>query len=570
MPRELAGCTTGSGMHDRAMRFWLVLLIFGPFCAALADEAPPPAPPKDKNLAALEIVAKPLAAADADLEKLRLELEQAATEEAKLDIQTRIDSEKERLRQLRGNFRDILGGAEAAEYEGITQKDTTLQEQVGDLLQPILSELRNATSRPRELEALRKSLAVWQDRLRKSDAIVARIDGLLEKTKVPMLVEELQAARRLWNGRQGEASGQIGVIQSQIEERVSQEKPVWDTLSDLFSRFFASRGMNLLIAILIGAVGFFIVRRGYMLLRRYSPVHRGAKGNLTSRISDILAMIAAIFVAILAVIMVFYLRGDWLLLTLAIVVLVGIAWAGKTALPPYLDQLRTLLNLGPVREGERVIYKGLPWKVSKLGFYTLFTNPDLQGGALRVPIREVMTLISREAEIKEQWFPTEPDDWAVLADGTYGKVISQTPEQVVFLRLGGSMKTFTTADFIAQTPEKLSHGFRVTSTFGIDYAHQADCTGRIPLLLAKALTTDLVAKYGRDNVRSVQVEFENAGASSLDYAILADFDGDLAPRFNALQRRIQMICVDVCNVNGWGIPFAQITVHQAPQPAPSL
>jgi hypothetical protein len=321
--------------------------------------------------------------------------------------------------------------------------------------------------------------------------------------------------------------------------------------------------MNLLLAILTGALGFELTRRAYRLLRRFSPVHRGGKGNLTGRISDLLAIMVAVVVAVLGVLLVFYTRGDWLLLTLAVVLLIGAAWAGKTALPPYVQQVRMLLNLGSVREGERVVYHGLPWKVSAIGFFTRFTNPNLQGGVLRIPIRDLMDMTSREPDPKEPWFPTEADDWAILSDGTYGKVITQTPEQVVFLRLGGSMKTFPTADFLALSPEKLSRGFRISSTFGIDYKHQPDAVGSIPGVLQHALTTALVGEFGREAVRSIQVEFSTAGASSLDYDIIADFDGVLASKHRALQRRIQTICLDTCNVNGWVIPFTQITVHQA-------
>ena len=49
----------------------------------------------------------------------------------------------------------------------------------------------------------------------------------------------------------------------------------------------------------------------------------------------------------------------------------------------------------------------------------------------------------------------------------------------------------------------------------------------------------------------------------MDFAVLADFDGSLAPRYRFLRRMIQRVCVDVCTEYGWEIPFTQITVHQA-------
>jgi len=563
-------------MHDGRMN-WIALvwMILGTVGLLAAQEGPPVAPPPAERpvavpppavakLSPLLAVIEPLENANQELKKLRDELKSATAEETKIELQSRIEAERERVKQLRANFRDILGGAEAAGYESPGDTAINLQGQISELIQPLMAELRDATSSPRELDALRKSLDRWSIRKSRADTVIARIDELAASHKgEEALMAELDSARRLWKGRQADAEGQIAVINSQILDREGKQKSLWETLSGVFGRFFKNRGLNLLVAFVVAVLGFVITRRSYLLIRKISPVHRGEKGNLTSRVSDILAMAVAVLVAVIGILLVFYTRGDWLLLTLSLVLLIGAAWAGKTALPPYIEQLRMLLNLGSVREGERVVHRGLPWKVAPIGFFTRFTNPSLQGGVLRIPIRDLMTMTSREPDPKEPWFPTEHDDWAILADGTYGKVITQTPEQVVFLRLGGSMKTFATTDFLAQSPEKISSGFRISCTFGIDYKHQPDATGTIPETLEETLTSRLIGKFGHEAVRSIKVEFVTAGASSLDYEILADFDGALAPKHRALQRLIQTICLDACNANGWVIPFTQITVHQA-------
>ena len=553
------------------MRLARVLFVFLVSAALPATAAPPAenangstASAAERALAPLQSLVAPLASATAEIDRLRRELKKAATEDAKQEIQSRIDAERDRVRQLRGNLRDMLGGAEAAAYEGQeTPADTGLQKQIGELIQPLLGELREATSGPRELDGLRKSLETWTERKQQADTVADRIAGFSKLAKGPTLVAELESARRLWEGRQAEATGQIAVIRSRIEDRERQQKPLWETLSDLSSKFFRTRGLNLLLAAIAAVSGFILTRRIYALLRRHSPVHRRAKASLTSRISDILAMALAILAALLGIVLVFYIRGDWLLLTVVAIMLIGAVWAGKTSLPPYIDQIRMLLNLGSVREGERVIHLGLPWRVDSLGFLTTFSNPKLQGGTLRVPIRDVMPMTSREPDPTEPWFPTDEDDWVLLADGTYGKTITQTPEQVVVLRLGGSLKTYPTADFLAQSPENLSRGFRVSCVFGIDYRHQPQAADEIPETLQRALGDALIADHGRDAVRSVKVEFDEAAASSLNYRVLADFDGALASRYQHLHRRIQTLCLEACNARGWVIPFTQITVHQA-------
>ncbi len=554
----------------RRMRWFLLMswLVFqlGLPSHVLAQESEPavePPPVVERSLHSLRTIAEPLTEAIADLERLQADLREAVTEDAREEIRERIDAERERIRQLRDNFRDIVGGSEAAEYEGVTADGGGIQEQITDIVQPVLSSLRDATSKPRELEALRKSLEVWNERERKTETVLARIDDLIAAATEPALIAELQAARRLWSGRQSEASSQIAVLEVQIYERTRDQESVWETLSGGISDFFRSRGMNLLIAVLAGVISFIAARKLYFWVRRFTPLFKKDQSNIFSRLSDVLAMTFAILLSVLSVLFVFYVRGDWLLLTLIVIVIAGLAWAGKTALPPYLGQIRMILNLGPVREGERVIYQGVPWKVSSLGFYTIFTNPSLNGGHLRIPISYVMEMISRAPDPKERWFPTETDDWLILSDETFGKVISQSPEQVVVLQLGSSFKTYPTPEFLEMSPENLSRGFRVCSTFGIDYQHQAESTTSIPKIFASALNLTLASELGHEVVRSIKVEFSSASSSSLDYQILADFDGSLAPKYNVIRRRIQSICVDVCNEHGWIIPFTQVTLHQA-------
>lgn len=549
---------------------WLLIPTFILFLLppAFAQDTPPSPPPPDttptaRKLDSLQTIADPLAASLENLEKLKSDLAQSATEEAGEEIQARIDEERERIRKLRENFREILGGSEAAEYEEVAIESAGIQEQISELVQPILSEIREATSEPRELDALRHQLEIEKEKKRKADVVLERIDALAQANPSPLLSGELDSARSIWAGRQADAISRIAVLSVQIDERTRDRRSVWETISTGLSNFFKSRGMNLLFAVLAGVLGFFITRRIYIWIRHISPVHRRAGNNFASRISDVIAMVIAVIVAIAGIILVFYIRGDWLLLTLVIIFLLGVAWAGKTAIPPYLEQIRMILNLGSVREHERVIYNGLPWEVSKLGFYTTFTNPRLQGGQIRVPIRDVMPMVSRPVAPKEVWFPCEEDDWMVLSDGTYGKSITQTPEQVVILQLGGSMKTFPTTDFLGLSPENLSHGFRVTTVFGIDYKHQPESTTRIPETLKIILLAELISKYSREAVHSIQVELSAAAASSLDYTILADFDGSVAHRYKALERHLQTICVDTCNKHNWEIPFTQITIHQA-------
>jgi len=543
---------------------WILGMAVGWMLPVGAQTQPVETLPVERNLAALKAVADPLSEAIAEQNSLSKELKSTTSDERKQELAARIEVEKERIKQLRGNFRDIVGGSEAAEYETKEEeKSMGLQEQVSEVLQPLVSALREPTSQLREMEDLRAKLAEWETRKAKADRVLERIRNLEKQAEDERVKSELETARRLWEGRQAEASGQVEVLAVQVEERERHTPTLWQAVSGMFKGFWKTRGLNVLLAVAVALITYFAIRRLFQWGREWIPLTRKGRNSLVGRASDILSIGLALLLSIIGVLLVLYIRGDWLLLTLAAVLLISAIWAGKNALPPYIEQIRTLLNLGSVREGERLIYRALPWRVKSLGFYTILSNPNLEGGELRVPLIEVMGMVSRVADEKEPWFPNKADDWVMLEDDHFGKVIRQTPEQVVLLKLGGSLKTYPINEYLSLNPENLSRGFRVSSTFGIDYRHQAIATSEVLEILGSALEKKLFEEFGHEQVRSVNVEFKAAALSSLDYEILVDFNGELASRYRFINRLIQRVCLDVCNEHGWTIPFTQVTVHQA-------
>jgi hypothetical protein len=99
-------------------------------------------------------------------------------------------------------------------------------------------------------------------------------------------------------------------------------------------------------------------------------------------------------------------------------------------LPRFLSMVMLLLNLGTVREGERVLYHSVPWQVAMLHFYVRLVNPALEGGELRLTLSDALELRSWAFTPDEPWFPTQKGDWLLLGEQTLGQVVLQTPETV--------------------------------------------------------------------------------------------------------------------------------------------
>lgn len=283
-----------------------------------------------------------------------------------------------------------------------------------------------------------------------------------------------------------------------------------------------------------------------------------------------------LLLAIMAALLVFYVAGDLVLLGLALLLLVAMILSFRTYIPRYMTETRLILNLGAARERERVIYHGVPWRVRSLNLYSRLVNPELENGTLRLPMSEMLHLVSRPCREEEPWFPTRPGEYVILSDSTFGLVERQTPE-IVQLKVMGSSVLYNTADFVAARPRNLSRGsFGLGVTFGIDYQHQPICLADVPRLLEQTIRQKLADGGFDGQLEDLLVDFKGAGASSLDYLVWATMNGAAAGSYYSLGRLIQQACVEACNRNGWVIPFNQLVLHQGegfdalrPRPAPA-
>ena len=91
----------------------------------------------------------------------------------------------------------------------------------------------------------------------------------------------------------------------------------------------------------------------------------------------------------------------------------------------------------------------------------------------------------------------------------------------------------------------------------------------MPEQLHVAISAAFAASDYADDLKDLRVAFNAASASSLDYLIYASMNGNSAASYFVIERLIQQTCVDICNQQGWIIPFTQVTLHQAENSAPT-
>ncbi|MDD9302521.1 MAG: hypothetical protein HUK40_14565 [Desulfobacter sp.] len=505
--------------------------------------------------------------------RLKQSLRERMVEKKKLIRQADSETEKGYLsaelkkldQQLAGAAMDFERIATGVEIGLFAQKKTeqfNWKNELLSLAEPGIMELKRLTVKARHKTKLKDELSAYQDLVPVALKARTRIEALIERAQDPVLEKNLKELLPEYKGVETQIKSKLDLVRLQLAEIEREETSLIDSTQDSVKRFFKTRGLFLFIAVAacIGVVLF--LRFLFLSLIRLVPGYRSKYRPFHIRMLELIYRVMSMGMALLAVIMVFYLFEDWVLLSLAIIFLMGVGWATKQTLPKFVNQSRLMLNIGAVREGERMIYQGVPWMVKQINLYTLLVNPAL-GIQLRVPIEVLMDKTSRAFHPSEPWFPCRKNDWVILADGTRGGVISLSHETVELVQRGGARKTYQTGDFLSLSPLNLSVNFRLKIPFGISYGLQAEATVQVPELLAAHIQKQIEAEGYEKDLLNLRVEFAEAGASSLDLVVIADFKGDMAPLYNRLSRAIQRWCVDAATQHGWDIPFPQMMIHQA-------
>lgn len=340
-------------------------------------------------------------------------------------------------------------------------------------------------------------------------------------------------------------------------------KELRKTLASLVD-FAKGRGLTLLIAIAAAVGVWFGIRllmRGYRsaLFDKSEPESR-----TRYRLAEYSVHLLTLLIILIAIFVVFYERGDVLLLGLLILLIVGLALGIRTLLPQHLREARLLLNIGPMREAERIVYRGLPWRVESINMYTVLRSPELHG-VLRIPLAEFHGVNSRPAG-KDRWFPTSRGDIVLLGDDELVEVIDQNPDTVELRHRGGQQTSVPSSGFYARQMTNLTRGgsFGVTSSFGIDYDMQSISTDEVPKVLRSCIREALGSSDLADFVKDLEVEVAEAGSSSLKYWLFATLDSRAAKSYFRIGRIMQIACIDACSENRWVIPFPHLAVVQKP------
>ena len=495
-----------------------------------------------------------------DLAALRKDLRKALTDTEKAGIKKQQKKVEEKLKDTIHNIEDIAANTDLSVLRANEPEPFNLQKEIFSLLEPALKEMKHATSDVRQKSELREQIAYYELREPVAKEALESIAQLNSANKNKKIKKVLVKMNKNWGKQLVFIQSELQAKRLQLAKIEAQKISFAEQSENYFRDFFQRRGWTLIQAFLV-IIGVLIISQLiHKFITRTIKGYRAEHRSVHLRVADLLHRFFTYLFVIIGPLIVFYLQEDWVLFSLGILLLISIAWTLRSIIPRYWGQLELFLNVGPVREGERLMLNGIPWRVKNINMYSILENP-VAGLSQRVDINELVDLRSRPVEQSEPWFPCKRGDWIHLSDGIRGKVTGISMEFIQLIQRGGAVITYTLCDFLALSPKNLSKSFRIKETIGISYAHQTQSTNEIVDILKIALNKRAIEEGYKEDFHNINVEFELAADSSLNLVVIADFKGSVADIYMRLRRSIQRWCVDACTENGWDIPFPQLSIH---------
>ncbi len=455
--------------------------------------------------------------------------------------------------------------------EDLQKKKTSLSESIQAVLEPAFEGLRSISERPREIQALKDKENSYNADLESIQQALDILNKQLKDNKDKKLINTYRKSVILTQEELRKVEILLEDVHFKLLKLENEKGSIVTSFSKAIFEFLKTKGKNLIFALAVFLFIFWALRLGKNKFISLILSKAVKNSDIAQQVSwmvrpvRVIYSVMSIIFALSMAILTLYVLDDWVLVTIILFVISSIIWSSRTYLPNFIELSKVVLNLGAIREGERIVFNNLAWQIKNLGYYTKLVNPVLKGGTLRVNTKELMRLNSRPINETESWFPTKENDWVILKDGVYGKVVMQSAEQVVIKFIGGQTKYYKTSEYLNLTPINLSNDFSVELIFGIDYDHQETITTDLAMLFKSEFPAKIEEYLAglKDDFKDLNIEFHSAGENSLNYRFFLRCNGKIASQKHFIERRVQKIFVEICNDNGLTIPFSQLRVHMS-------
>ena len=207
------------------------------------------------------------------LEEEEKQLKREKAEGQQQVIRAEIQEITARIRALDSDFESIVSGVNPAEFS-VTTEQVDWQRELRELLSPILEEMKKMTARPREMEALRKEVGLYQKHINLTDNAIKNIQGHLNRADSEVVKQELKDLILSRQQRHDELKARLAAVQQQLVEKEQSKVSLLASIRMIFREFFKSRGLNFLLALSAFFIVFLLMRETQRLAHKKTRLGR--------------------------------------------------------------------------------------------------------------------------------------------------------------------------------------------------------------------------------------------------------------------------------------------------------
>lgn len=509
---------------------------------------------------AISISKTQLLAAKNRLKLVENDLKSEKDPKRKLILESEYIKSKERYNKTKLNLVAIITDIKIDEAKApISNSKRNYIEEAQELLGPAFDTIQRISERPRKIESLRKEIKIYEERILKAKLALANIEEIEKNSELkivlPDLVDFLSDARFNINDLITELNMKLQSLKNELAFLTKDDESLISASTKLLREFFLSRGKNLAISIAV----FVFILWGLSSFKNSLILNLIKKTKIAWLYKPISALygLFSFFIAFIFGLLSLYILGDWVLVTLTVLVCSAILWGSKSYLIRYLKEGRLILNLGTIKEGELVIFRNIPWKVKSLNFVTILENEYLDSSLIRVEISEVFKMHSRVILKNEEWFPSKVGDYVFLSDGNFGEIRMQTVEQVVVDVKNKGHVYYTTQNYLNLSPVNYSQGFIINEKFQLSLKY-SNAIKDLKETLHGILTRNL--KNMHFDFSQIAIELDSMTTNSVVVSVKLKFNGEMACRFYEITSLVNTSILECYALNKLESPLIPVTV----------
>lgn len=286
---------------------------------------PPAAPPTlDEQLRA---ILETIQAVEAERTAINRQLRRTPNVDEAQKLKEQAEQFTRRLQDLQISFEELATkGLSTVDLKPKPATQFDWQQELEEVIRPLLDELKQLTERPRTIERLRGEQTLAENQLQIAEKAIGRLENTLQQVEAPAVTQALKKVLEQWRDHYEEAENRLQRINAQLERLTApSDETVGERFAATFQKFTSGRGFNLALAIggftltYLAWAGF-----GYLVGRL---IHRGRKPRARSlaRVTALFFRSLTLLLALVVALIVLHARSDWLLLGLLILLLVRCA-----------------------------------------------------------------------------------------------------------------------------------------------------------------------------------------------------------------------------------------------------